>query len=102
MLINGEVKPAFEPVRQLFQQSLTASRDKNAQLCIYLGEERVVDLWATSGADEFSADSLVNVFSSGKSLESILMAMLLIKDYWISPSLYPRIGQNLLVQVKTR
>ena len=76
MLINGEVKPAFEPVRQLFQQSLTASRDKNAQLCIYLGEERVVDLWATSGADEFSADSLVNVFSSGKSLESILMAML--------------------------
>ena len=35
---------AFEPVRELFQQSLSAARDKNAQLCIYVGEERVVDL----------------------------------------------------------
>lgn len=76
MLISGEVKPAFEPVRELFQQSLSASKDKNAQLCIYVGEERVVDLWASSGSDDFSADSLVNIFSSGKSLESILMAML--------------------------
>lgn len=76
MRISGEVNPAFEPVRQLFQQSLNDSRDKNAQLCIYVGDERVVDLWASAGADDFSADSLVNVFSSGKSLESILMAML--------------------------
>ena len=102
MLINGEVKPAFEPVRQLFQQSLTASRDKNAQLCIYLGEERVVDLWATSGADEFSADSLVNVFSVGSVLSLFLRRCLPIKGHWMSPSLYPRSGQNLLVQVKTR
>jgi CubicO group peptidase (beta-lactamase class C family) len=90
--ISGEVQPAFEPVRQLFQQSLTASRDKNAQLCIYVGDERVVDLCASSGSDDFSADSLVNVFSSGKSLESILMAMLadqglldfnaLVSTYW--------------------
>ena len=76
MRISGEVNPAFEPVRQLFQQSLNDSRDKNAQLCIYVGDERVADLWASAGADDFSADSLVNVFSSGKSLESILMAML--------------------------
>ena len=41
-----------------------------------MGEERVVDLWAVSGDDTFSADSLVNVFSSGKSVESILMAAL--------------------------
>ena len=73
MHISGEVKPAFEPVRELFQQSLSAARDKNAQLCIYVGEERVVDLWASSGSDYFSADTLVNVFSSGKSLESILI-----------------------------
>ena len=52
------------------------ARDKNVQLCIYVGEERVVDLWANSGDDTFSADSLVNVFSSGKSVESILMAAL--------------------------
>ncbi|NCF32787.1 MAG: hypothetical protein GWP50_04370 [Proteobacteria bacterium] len=51
--ISGEVQSAFEPVRQLFQQSLTASRDKNAQLCIYVGDERVVDLCASSGSDDF-------------------------------------------------
>ena len=65
MHISGEVKPAFEPLRELFQQSLSAARDKNAQLCIYVGEERVVDLWASSGSDDFSADTLVNVFSAG-------------------------------------
>jgi CubicO group peptidase (beta-lactamase class C family) len=74
--ISGEVKPGFESVRDLFQRSLSPAKDKNVQLCVYAGEEQVVDLWASSGDDEFSADSLVNVFSSGKSIESILMAAL--------------------------
>ncbi len=76
MRISGEVKPGFESVRDLFQRSLSPARDKNVQLCAYVGEERAVDLWASSGDDTFSADSLVNVFSSGKSIESILMGVL--------------------------
>ncbi len=76
MRINGEVRPGFESVRDLFQRSLSPAKDKNVQLCVYVGEKRVVDLWASSGDDEFSADSLVNVFSSGKSIESILLAAL--------------------------
>ena len=76
MRINGEVTPGFESVRELLRRSLSPAKDKNVQLCIYVGEERVVDLWASSGDDTFSADSLVNVFSSGKSVESILMATL--------------------------
>ena len=76
MRISGEVQGGFEPVRELFQRSLSDSRDKNTQLCVYVGEERVVDLWASAAKDDFSPDSLINVFSSGKSLESILMAML--------------------------
>ena len=76
MLISGKVQSGFEPVHELFRGSLTSGRDRNAQLCVYVGEECVVDLWATNGEEAFSPDSLVNVFSSGKSLESILLAML--------------------------
>ena len=74
MQISGKVELGFEPVRELFTRSLTSKRDRNAQLCVYVGENRVVDLWATNGAEPFSPDSLVNVFSSGKSIECILLA----------------------------
>ena len=75
--LKGTVAPGFESLRTLFESNLSRSRDHNAQLCVYLGEECVVDLWASLNSDEnFSADSLVNVFSSGKSLESILLAIL--------------------------
>lgn len=64
-----------------------------AQLCVYFRGERVVDLWASNGEQgEFSPDSLVNVFSSGKSLEAIAIASLVgrglldyeakITEYW--------------------
>ena len=51
---------------------MASLKEINAQLCIYVEEECVVDLWG-SGTDDpnFGPDSLINVFSSGKSLESI-------------------------------
>jgi CubicO group peptidase (beta-lactamase class C family) len=73
--------------------------EKQTQLCIYVQGERVVDLWASVvEGDSFSPDSLVNVFSSGKSLEAIAMGWLFgqgllsydakIVDYW------PEFGAN--------
>jgi CubicO group peptidase (beta-lactamase class C family) len=67
--------------------------EKNTQLCVYHRGEKVVDLWASATGDgTFSPDSLINVFSSGKSLEAIAMASLVgkgllryeakITDYW--------------------
>jgi CubicO group peptidase (beta-lactamase class C family) len=51
--------------------------EENAQLCVYHRGEKVVDLWASTTNDpNFGPDSLVNVFSSGKSLEAIAMASL--------------------------
>lgn len=77
MHIIGEVKPGFESVQQLLQKSLSAQRDRNIQLCVYVGDERVIDLCANAAVeDSFSADSLVNIYSSGKSLESILLAIM--------------------------
>lgn len=52
-------------------------REDNVQLCAYVGEECVVDLWASAADDHtFDADSIVNIFSSGKNLEAIAMAWL--------------------------
>jgi len=77
MLVMGTVAPGFEPVKALFEKNMRSLKERNAQLCVYVGEQCVVDLWATTINDpEFSAESLINVFSSGKSLESITLAML--------------------------
>ena len=91
--INGTIAPGFESVKRLFQHDMQTMAEENAQLCVYHRGKKVVDLWASNTSDAgFSADSLVNVFSSGKSLEAIAVAALVgqgrlkyeakISDYW--------------------
>lgn len=99
MISQGTVAPDYESVRRLYEHNMRRLAERNTQLCIYVGEECVVDLWASAVDDSsFSGDSLVNVFSSGKSLEAITFAMLVdrglldysarITDYW------PEFGNN--------
>jgi len=77
MQIRGTVAPGFESVRRLFEHEMNTMAEQDAQLCVYHRGEMVVDLWATnSPGGGFSPDSLVNVFSSGKSLEAIAVASL--------------------------
>jgi len=76
--INGTVKPGFESVRALYERNMNTLHERSTQLCVYHKGEKVVDLWA-SADPSFTADSLVNVFSSGKSLEAIAMASLIDK-----------------------
>jgi CubicO group peptidase (beta-lactamase class C family) len=90
-LIQGTVAPGFESVRDLYERNMQTLEEKSTQLCVYHQDEKVVDLWASQD-DSFSPDSLINVFSSGKSLETIAMASLVgqgllnyatkITDYW--------------------
>jgi len=64
-------------VRRVYERQLETMAEENTQLCVYYKGERVVDLWASTGNDpNFSADSLINVFSSGKSLAAIAIASL--------------------------
>ena len=64
MVISGTVAKGFEPVRKLYEANMNGLAERNTQLCIYLGETRVVDLWASATADAgFGADSLVNAVS---------------------------------------
>ncbi|WP_262500785.1 serine hydrolase domain-containing protein [Pseudohalioglobus sediminis] len=75
--VKGDVAPGFESVKRLFQQQMSTLAEENAQLCVYHRGKKVVDLWASASGDEtFAADSLVNIFSSGKSLEAIAIGML--------------------------
>ncbi len=91
--IEGTVAPGFESVRLLYEHNMRTLAERSTQLCVYYGSDKVVDLWASvPGQGDFSADSLVNVFSSGKSLEAIAIASLYgkglidysarIADYW--------------------
>jgi len=81
MIIEGTVAPGYESVRQLYEQQMSTLKERNTQLCVYVGETCVVDLWGSAIDDtDFNADSLVNVFSSGKSLESIALAALYEQD----------------------
>jgi len=97
--IEGTVAPGFESVKQLYEHNMRTLAEESTQLCVYHGEEKVVDLWACVKANtDFSPDSLINVFSSGKSLEAIAIATLVgkglihydarITDYW------PEFGAN--------
>ena len=75
--IGGEVAPGFESVRVLYERETQSMAELNTQLCVYHQGEKVVDLWRSAASDAtFSPDSLVNVFSSGKSLETIAIASL--------------------------
>lgn len=91
--IDGTVASGFESVKTLYERNMRTLAERNTQLCIYHRGEKVVDLWGSAvGETDFSPDSLVNVFSSGKSLEAIAMASLVsaglldystrVAEYW--------------------
>lgn len=97
--VEGTVAPGFESVRAVYEHEMRTMEEEHTQLCVYHRGERVVDLWASTTDDaRFSPDSIVNVFSSGKSLEAIAIAHLVgrglldysarVADYW------PEFGAN--------
>ena len=40
--IKGTVAPGFESVKSLFEKRIRELWEDNAQLCVYVGEEKVV------------------------------------------------------------
>lgn len=78
--VNGDVSPEFESVRLLFSSQMSAMAEQGAQLCVYHRGLKVIDLWGgVTESQNFSADALVNIFSSGKSFEAIAIASLVDK-----------------------
>ena len=57
--IGGTCINEFEPVRKQFCKSFLEGKEENSQLCIYLGDQCVVDLWGSfKGIEEYGPDSL--------------------------------------------
>ena len=77
---EGFVAPGFESVKAMFEKNFSRGAEESGQLCVYVGEEMVVDLWCSTNTDtNYTGDTLTNVFSSTKSLTAIAMAALVDK-----------------------
>jgi len=76
-VVEGFVAPGYENVRKMFEENFRRGSDESSQLCVYVGEEVVVDLWASTSHSSYDGDTLTNVFSSTKSITAIAMAALL-------------------------
>ena len=76
--VSGRVAPGYETVRQMFEENFRSGSEENSQLCVYVEGEVVVDLWGSMAdtVQSFTAETVMNVFSSTKSLTAICMAML--------------------------
>jgi CubicO group peptidase (beta-lactamase class C family) len=79
-MIGGFVADGFEAVRDRFERNLAERRELGAACAVYLGGEKVVDLWggvrdARSGA-RWDEDTLVLVYSTSKGLAAMTLAML--------------------------
>lgn len=89
-IIGGTVASGYEEVAQIFEQHFRDGAEDRAQVCAYVGGFKVLELWGATeegyatpshGAKRAKTISygsawLQNIFSSGKSLESLVIAML--------------------------
>ncbi|MDB5429059.1 MAG: hypothetical protein JWP35_175 [Caulobacter sp.] len=79
---NGFVAPGFEPMVECFEANFRESaevRDLGAAFCAFRHGELVVNLWGgqrTPGGEDWTEDTLVNVFSTTKGLVATALAML--------------------------
>lgn len=98
MVVGGEVKPGYETVEQMFRKNVATGRERDAQLCVYVEGEKVIDLWGSAcGDNSYTGDSLQCVFSCTKSVAGVGVAQLVDRgclDYHAPISTYwPQFAQ---------
>jgi CubicO group peptidase (beta-lactamase class C family) len=74
--VQGTVAAGYESVRSKFQQHVDDGIQDCGQLCVYVKGKRVVDLWTCPPDSDYGPSHVQNVFSSSKSLTSLVIAML--------------------------
>ena len=78
--IQGFASPRFERVAEAFQRNFDTNAEARASVCVYLGGERVVDLWGgfADRATErpWQQDTLALVFSATKGVTAACVLML--------------------------
>ena len=74
--VSGTVAPGYGSVKKVFEEMFETGSEENSQVCVYVGQDKVVDLWGTVHKDgNFNANSLINVYWTSKCLTSVMMAM---------------------------
>lgn len=73
--ISGKAEVGFEEVMQHFQKYYKQGHDKNSQLAVYCNDKLVVNLTGNTDPN-FNENSLVPIYSSGKSLAAIILAFM--------------------------
>lgn len=75
MQIQGFFDLRFEAVRDTFAEQFERTRQRGAALCVQIGGETVLDLWAgladEAGEQAWHSDTLVNLFSSTKTFTAV-------------------------------
>ena len=75
MQIQGHFELRFEAVREAFAALFEDPQERGAALCIQVGGETVVDLWAGTadkdGAEVWHSDTLVKLFSCTKPFAAV-------------------------------
>jgi CubicO group peptidase (beta-lactamase class C family) len=78
--VSGFVAEGFEPVRAAFERNFARHGEVGAAVHVTLDGEPVVDLWGgaadATGTQAWSADSIVNVWSTTKGVLALAMHML--------------------------
>jgi len=79
--IQGTIADGWEPVRAAFAQNFAEGYEKGAQLVIRVNGHNVVDLHGfsdscTTTKGPYDGDTIQNIFSSGKQIETMVVAML--------------------------
>lgn len=75
MTLHGHCDPRFTPVADAFSALFEDSQERGAALCIQVGGQTLVDLWAGSAGKEpgqdWQADTLLNLFSCTKTFAAV-------------------------------
>ena len=73
--IQGHFELQFEAVREAFAALFDNHQERGAALCIQIGGETVVDLWAGTadkdGAQAWHSDTILNLFSCTKTFTAV-------------------------------
>ncbi len=93
--VHGRCDERFAPVRDAFAANFAAGLELGASVCVTIDGEPVVDIWAgdaSPGGPEWAEDTIVNVYSTTKTMAGLCMLMLAdrgqlnwdapVADYW--------------------
>ncbi|KXU38542.1 serine hydrolase [Ventosimonas gracilis] len=75
MQVKGRLDLRFEPLKQAFAELFNNPQERGAALCVQIGGQSVLDLWAgfadKDRRQDWAEDTLVNLFSCSKTFTAV-------------------------------